>query len=494
MLKLSGTSIPLPAILLAGMLFIHGADSQTISDTVKGVNGHGDEGYWQQDQPDVMILWPEDSRNIIRRFAGSAQHPYPYRLWVDPDRAGGFPVLLSDETAFDNFLEHIKANQEKDWCQVAETWSDWSGNPPAGCGVRSYTQQRTCSAATDAEKPCPDLCNPAVQTRTLQVDNGPCTPEPPLPPPPPPPPPDQPPDTCPVSGWTPSIGTVCAGESFTQSRTLADCSAARRTAIGTKTCVSSCAVTAWAPDRSTACSGETLTQTRTRADCSTDRRTVGGTRTCRQTCPVSAWAPAASTVCTGKTLTQSRTLSDCSTDTRTAGGTKYCPPKCPATGWSPSTGTVCSGETLTQSRTLGDCSTGTRTVGGTKYCPPSCPATGWAPSTGTVCSGETLTQSRTLGDCSTDTRTAGGTKYCPPKCPATGWSPSTSTVCSGKSFTQSRTLGDCSALSRTASGTKNCRKAECSNGQSYCSAYTRYLCMNGRWVVIAHGPYACFTP
>ena len=438
MLYLSGTPTSLPGILLPALLFLHAASAQTLSDTVKSVNSHGDEGYWQQGQPDVMILWPEDDRNVIKRFSGTEQHPYPYRLWVDPDRAGGFPVLLKDEPAFNNFLEHIKANHDKDWCQIAETWSAWTGNPPAACGVHAYTQRSVCSVAADADKPCADLCNPAVMTRTRQVDNGPCKPLPPSP------------NTCSISAWTPPASAVCAGDSFIQTRTRADCSTDRRTAIGTGTCAHSCAVTAWAPDRNTACIGETVTQTRTLADCSTDRRVVGGTRSCQQMCTVTTWSPA--------------------------------------------TSTVCAGESFTQTRTLADCSTGRRTASGTKSCRPSCPATAWSPATSTVCTGETLTQSRTLTDCSTDTRTVNGTKYCPPSCPATSWSPSTSTVCTGKSFSQSRTLADCSTQSRTATGTKNCQKAECNNGQSYCSAYKRYLCINGKWEVIAEGPYACFTP
>ena len=446
MFNLTRTSISLPGVLLPALLFIHAAGAQTISDTDKSVNGHGDEGYWQQGQPDVMILWPEDDRNVVKRFTGAGQHPYPYRLWVDPDRAGGFPVLLKDEATFNNFLEHIEANDDKDWCQIAENWSAWTGNPPGGCGVHSYSQRRTCSVAADAEKPCVDLCNPAVETRTRQVDNGSCKPVPPSPPPSPSPPPN------------------------------------------------TCSVSAWAPDRSTVCSGETLTQTRTLSDCSTDRRTVGGTRLCRETCTATSWSPSTNTVCAGESFTQSRTLTNCSTDRRTASGTKSCRRTCTATSWSPATSTVCTGETLTQSRTLADCSTDRRTASGTRSCRRTCTATSWSPSTSTVCTGETLTQSRTLADCSTDTRTANGTKSCRPSCSATAWSPSTSTVCTGKSFTQSRKLADCSTQSRTATGTKSCRKAECSNGQSYCSAYKRYLCRNGKWVVIAEGPYACFTP
>lgn len=387
-------SLLLSKLALVIFMLSQAADAQTVSDTTKSLNAFGDNGYWQSGQPDVMILWPADNRNVVNRFTGSADHPYPYRLWVDPARNGGFPVVLKNEAAFNNFLEHIKQNSDKDWCQVAETWSAWSGNPPGACGTHSYAERRTCSVAADAEKPCPDLCNPAVETRTRQVDNGSCKPEPP------------PPNRCSTSAWAPSTGTVCAGDRFTQARTRADCSTDRRSAVGTKSCAQSCPVTAWAPDRNTACSGETLTQTRTLSDCSPGRRTVSGTRSCRQTCPATAWSPA----------------------------------------------------------------------------------------TSTVCAGESLTQTRTLADCSSDRRTVSGTKSCRPSCPATAWSPATSAVCTGNSFSQSRTLADCSTRSRTATGTKNCRKAECSNGQSYCSSYKRYLCRNGKWEVIAHGPYACFTP
>ena len=439
-------STSLPGILLPAFLLIHAVGAQTISDTVKSVNSHGDNGYWQQGQPDVMILWPEDDQNVITRFTGSAQHPYPYRLWVAADRAGGFPVLLKDESSFNNFLEHIKANDGKDWCQVAETWSAWAGNPPAGCGVHSYTQRKTCSVAAGAEKPCPDLCNPAVQTRTLQVNNGPCKPEPPPPAP----------DTCSISAWTPSTGTVCTGKRFTQTRTLADCSTDKRTVSGTRSCRQTCSVTAWSPSTSTVCAGESFPQTRTLADCSTDRRTAIGTKSCVRSCTLTAWSPDRNTACIGETLTQTRTLADCSTDRRVVGGTRSCQETCTVTAWSPATSTVCLGETLIQTRTLADCSTGSRTANGTKSCPPTCPATAWSPATSTVCLGETLTQTRTLANCSTESRTVGGTKSCPPTCTATAWSPATNTVCTGETLIQSRTLTDCSTETRTASGTKTC--------------------------------------
>ncbi len=404
------TTIPtsLAVIVLPALLFIHTLNAQTISDTVKRANDYGDEGYWQSGQPDIMILWPEDDRNIVRRFSGSTQHPYPYRLWVDPDRAGGFPVLLKDEPAFNNFLEHIKANPEKDWCQIAETWSAWTGNPPSGCGVRSYTQQSACTVTGDAEKPCPNLCVPAVRSRTGQVDNGPCEPVSP----PPSRVPSPPTSVCSVSAWKPSAGTVCIGDSFSQSRTLADCSIENRTAIGTKSCASYCAATAWAPPASTVLSGETFTQTRTLADCSTESRTAIGTKPPVPSCAATAWAPPANTVLSGETFTQTRTLADCSTESRTAIGTKPPVPSCAATAWAPPANTVLSGETFTQTRTLADCSTESRTAIGTKPPVLSCAATAWAPPADTICAGKTFTQTRTLTNCNADSRMTTGTKFC----------------------------------------------------------------------------------
>ena len=334
--------------------------AQTISDTTKDLNSHGDHGYWQSGQPDVMILWPEDGRNVVNRFTGSAHHPYPYRLWVNPGRGGGFPVVLKNEEVFDNFLEHIQLNSGKDWCQLAETWSNWVGDPPHGCGPHSYTQQRTCSIAADAVKPCPDLCNVATETRTLHLDNGPCPPHPP------------PLKRCSITAWAPSSDTVCSGETFTQTRTLTDCNRDWRTLRGTLSCAKTCPLSAWAPNRNTACLGDKLSQTRTRADCSSDSRTVQGTRSCPKTCSVSAWMPSASTTCAGKTLSQTRTRADCSSDNRTVQGTRSCPKTCSVSAWTPSASTTCAGKTLSQTRTLANCRTESRTVSGKRTCAPSC--------------------------------------------------------------------------------------------------------------------------
>ena len=225
-------------LLLLAVTLCPPAFAQTISDTTKRLNAQGDNGYWQTDQPDVMILWPGDKQNIVNRFTGSADHPHPYRLWVDPDRGSGFPIVLSNEAAFNNFLEHVKRNSDKDWCQIAEVWSSWSGNTPTTCGTHSYTQRRTCSIAAGAEKPCPDLCSAATKFRARRVDNGPCQSEPPSPPPPPE-------NSCSVTDWSPARSTVCSGRSLTQRRTLTDCSTATQTVSGTRSCPQTCTLTGW---------------------------------------------------------------------------------------------------------------------------------------------------------------------------------------------------------------------------------------------------------
>ena len=470
----------LSGILLPALLLIHATVAQTISDTVKRANSYGDQGYWQTGQPDVMILWPQDQQNIVKRFTGGAKHPYPYRLWVAPGRAGGFPVVLKNASTFNNFLEHIKASPDKDWCQFAETWSNWHGNPPTVCGAHSYTERRACSIATDALKPCPDLCKPAIQTRARTIDNGPCKPL-------------QPPGKkCSISAWAPATTTVCAGQSFTQTRTLADCSSDRRTVSGTRSCPSNCTPTSWTPSANSVCSGKAFTQTRTLGNCSTGSRSATGTKYCPPSCNTTSWSPATGTVCSGKQFTQTRRLSDCSTGSRTATGTKSCPRDCAVTGWQPSAGTVCAGSNFTQTRTLKNCSTDRRSARGTKCCGT---ATGWSPDPAGKCG--TFTQTRTNACGKTESRTAKGTaSWC--GCSWGPYTPSPGTVCKGKTFTQ-KSYYSCAGRTnkprtRTATGTKSCQKAECSNGQSYCSAYTRYLCRNGKWEVIAQGPYACFTP
>ena len=168
-----------------------------------------------------------------------------------------------------------------------------------------------------------------------------------------------------------------------------------------------------------------------------------------------------------------------------------------------------------------------RWVYGTK----SCCSGSWSPGSWSSCSApkpdcdettsgtQTRTPSCSSGNCcgskpsptSKSCKRTGGP--CEPKCTGT-WTPRTGTcsasasscckgsTCSGTRTTTYTCSKNCcksanpgtTTASCSVSGSKTCSKAECTNGQSYCSAYTRYLCMNGKWTVIAHGQYACFVP
>ena len=334
---------------LQPIALLHAAEGERISDTTKASNEHGDYGYWQSGQPDLMILWPDDEDNVVRRYLSPDGHAY--RLWVDPDRGSGFPVGLRDEAMFRQFLTHIGRNDDKHWCELAETWS-WSAAPPSTCGAHSYIQTGVCSIEA-ADQPCPDLCQPDTRTRVVEVDNGACEPAPP-------------PPVCAVTAWTPARSTVCQGEALTQTRTGANCATESRAQTGSKYCPPVCAVTAWTPARSTVCQGETLTQTRTGANCATESRAQTGSKYCPPVCAVTAWTPARSTVCQGETLTQTRTGSNCATESRAVTGSKHCLSTCTPTNWSPKTRKHCKHILFQQSRRRSDCSYETRTVRGAK--------------------------------------------------------------------------------------------------------------------------------
>ena len=296
-----------PVLLSAGLasLIWGQAWGQTIGNTAKSVNAQGDEGYWKAGQPDLMILWPQDDQNIVRRYRSNSGHPY--RLWVSPDRGSGFPVVLKTRQAFDNFLLHIDRNPDKDWCEIVENpWSAWAdaGAPPTGCGALRYAQRRVCSTG-GALRPCPNTCPATEQTRTV-TRTKPC------------------PRSCPVTAWTPNANTVCANRTLTQTRTAANCRVERRNARGTKSCPRNCPVTAWTPNANTVCANRTLTQTRTAANCRGEQRSVRGAKSCPRRCPVTAWTPNANTVCANKSLTQTRTAANCRSERRSVKGTKSC--------------------------------------------------------------------------------------------------------------------------------------------------------------------------
>lgn len=357
------------------------AAAQTISDTAKSRNAAGDHGYWQAGQPDIMILWPADDMNIVRRYRSAAGHPY--KLWVDPARGGGFPVVLKDRAAFDNFLDHIKNRADKNWCEFIENpWSAWAatGPVPGACGIHQYTERRTCSTG-GAVNPCPNTCAAPAETRQRRVDNGPCEPEPP---------------TCAATDWTPARSTACDDAELTQTRTLENCETERRAVAGTKSCAA-CAAADWSPARNIVCDDVEMAQTRTLTDCTVQRRTIAGTKSCG-VCAAGDWSPAAADVCNHQEFIQTRTMANCERQHRRTTGQKACR-VCPASDWSPLQDTACEGFDLTQTRTLRNCETEERVVDGAIPCAARCP-------------GSTRPYLPVPGMCCLFTSTPGGWNFC----------------------------------------------------------------------------------
>ena len=453
--------------------FVCVCQAETVDKHTRQTSKYGDEGKFGGSDPgntNALILWPQDSPSIVRRHrpAGhSKTAPKALKLWNERGATGGFPVNLKSGDGFCSFLGKIDSDPDLFAC-ICDDGGAWDTGTPFSCTPALTLAQ--CSPSTCF------LGTPPV-----------------IPPPG---------DTCTVTDWSPGTDTVCAGDTFDQTRTLADCSvetrtargtgpcngcetpwgpdtdlicdsvrfyqtrvgptcqAGRRPVLGTKDCSQSCTPGNWLPQADTVCDGIAFEQTRTHDDCSTVNRQATGTRNCSNQCTATSWSPDPGTRCSGQVFTQSRTLSDCTTETRSAGGSKYCPPTCSASGWAPAAGSICQGNSFEQSRTNSDCSTGTRTVTGTKNCP-TCTPQGWTPATSTVCLGDSFTQSRTLSNCSRETRTDTGTKPCEPSCPLTSWSPSQSLYCKSDQLTQTRTLSNCTLVSRTVYGTKNCPPPTC---------------------------------
>ena len=387
----------------------------------------GDEGYFSG-WGTLMMLWPHDDRNIVRRHApdidtdgdgtadGKDPVGYPHLVnriyleqdWRDANGSAGFPLNLKSETSFDAFITHLEGKGYGRQCVFDVN----------GC-VDSSSNVQTDPAIPAGEE-CPD---------SFYAGNV-CAPQ-----------------TCTgwsTGAWSPARSTVCSGATFNQTRTVTEAP-------------SGCAGT---PPGNRPGSSRSATGTKTTASCSTNPP-----RSCARW-STGAWSPATSSRCRGVTFTQRRTVSripaGCAgtppgsrpSSSRSAVGTSISaicatppppPPPCTATAWSPPTSSRCRGVTFTQSRTA--CpgtitqtrpATGTSTIGN---CAP-CTATAWSPSTTSRCSGVSFTQSRTRcpGNIR-ETRPATGTSStgsCAP-CTATSWSPSTGSRCSGVSFTQSRT-------------------------------------------------------
>ena len=437
-------------IFFVVLFFITVCHAVPVDKHTRQTSEYGDEGKFGGGDPgntNAMILWSHDSPSIVRRHrpdGHSNTTPKAIRLWNERD-AGGFPVNLKNAAGFCSFLNKIE--REPDLfaciCDDDDTWTN-------GAAL-------SCAPALTLARCSPPACFAGAPIGTPPYGNS-----------------------CTVTHWSPRTNTVCAGDTFTQNRTLADCSTESQTATGTRQCSATCPATDWSPDPGTVCRGNSFTQSRTRADCSTDTRTGRGARNCNS-CTVQDWTPGTHSVCIGDTFTQTRRAADCSTFTRSAAGTKNCPQVCTPTNWSPSQSRYCTGEQLTQQRTRSDCSTEIRSVYGSKHCPPKTCSyrTGpWTPDATGVCNTRTVSQSRTVtatnrpcagGSRPSASRTVrGGTDCSLPACrwstgPWSGDNPAN--ICRGNTGRQSRTVtlinsncegGTAPQSSRTVSGTKDC--------------------------------------
>ncbi len=424
--------------------------ADTVDKHTLQTSEYGDEGKFGGGEPgntNALILWSGDSPSIVRRHrpeGHSKTTSKAFKLWSERS-AGGFPVNLKNEDGFCSFLSKIDSDPDLFAC-ICDDGGAWDTGAPFSCTPALTLAQ--CS---------PSACLAGT---------------PPVIPPPG--------DTCTVTDWSPGTDTVCAGNTFEQTRTLADCTMETQTATGIKQCATTCPATDWSPEIDTICQGNSFTQARTLSDCSTDTRIMTGAKNCNR-CTVRDWTPAVSSVCGGDTFTQTRRNSDCSTGTRTATGTKNCPQVCQPTAWSPSQSGYCTNDEFTQSRTISDCSTETQDVYGAKHCTQeTCRYTtgSWTPGAGGVCNTRTVAQSRTVtivnnpcagGSAPSASQTVYGSKDCTlPTCrwttgPWTGDSPAG--ICRGSSGAQSRTVtlvnspcegGRAPASTQTVSGAKDC--------------------------------------
>ena len=445
--------------------------ADTVDKHTQRTSEHGDEGKFgggDSGNTNALILWSGDSPSIVRRHRpeGHSKTTHKaFKLWSERG-AGGFPINLKSGDGFCSFLSKINREPDLHACICDDT------------GAWDTGSDSSCSPAVALPQCTPAQCEPGSTT------------------------PGQQQPYCTVTDWSPEAATVCTGDNFDQSRTLANCSIETQTAQGTgpcngcetpwspdtdlvcdtvqfyqtrvglacrderqfvhgtKDCSQSCTPGGWLPQADTVCDGIPFEQTRTYDDCSTQPREITGTKNCNNQCTASGWSPASNTRCIGASFGQTRTLSDCTRETRTANGTKSCQVSCTATGWSPGINSICQGNSFEQTRTNSDCSTGTRTVTGTKNCQ-SCTYQDWTPSTSSVCQGDSFTQSRILSNCTRETRTGTGTKSCKQTCPLTNWSPSQSLYCTSNQFTQTRTLSNCTIDTRTVYGTNSCPPPTC---------------------------------
>lgn len=171
--------------------------------TVWTTTPQGDEGYFQFNgtETSIMVIYNDNQDNIVRRYRSTAGHPY--KVWIDDNEPGGWPLNLVTRNYFDMWINYIdevnpssgsEYHPNKHWCELVENiWSPWVTDPiPTDCGVHTYQRRRTCSQQ-GAANPCPFSCPNGSMNQTvvenLTVNNGAC------------PPPDPDPDPGSDPGW-----------------------------------------------------------------------------------------------------------------------------------------------------------------------------------------------------------------------------------------------------------------------------------------------------
>ena len=178
--------------------------ADTVDKHTQQTSEYGDEGKFGGGDPgntNALILWSHDSPSIVRRHrpgGHSKTAPKAFKLWSERS-AGGFPVNLKNEDGFCSFLSKIDREPDLYACICDDT------------GAWDTGSASSCSPAVALPQCTPVQCEPGSTTPIQQP-------------------------SCTASDWSPEAATVCAGEDFDQSRTLADCSIETQAVQGTGPC------------------------------------------------------------------------------------------------------------------------------------------------------------------------------------------------------------------------------------------------------------------
>ena len=163
-----------------------------------------DTGRYQRNGEENVVMVPDGTDDTtICSYKSPAGNCY--RFSVNDGLPGAPVVVLTNRDTFDNFLDYYEGKENMDWCEVvANPWSGWTrqGSVPTACGIQSFNEVRTCSTGS-ATRACSDTCPVSSETRSVQVNNGPC---------------------CTATSWSPNTNTQPLGTRFTQT---SNCSTTR---------------------------------------------------------------------------------------------------------------------------------------------------------------------------------------------------------------------------------------------------------------------------